>query len=442
VKDRLLTLALAVGALVSFYVLFVPKPDLPQDRVTRPLSTEAGPNGYLGLQRWLENARIPVVSLRDRYGALATIVPDAKAGNLLISTAPHVYPLRGSEAQPLQSWIEAGNTLLVLAGLSDTPEWSMSQEVDPRFMDHMESMTGLTFKAIPPPAPPEPKQGAPKQQQEPPQQQQQQPQAARDAVLAVTRLVDPAHYESAPNGAHPLVAGVRSIQAVSEFPTAQWQASSEQSVVLELASDHESGVPALWLMPYGDGQIIVSAYGSVFTNKVIGERDNARLLANIVHWSLGEKGRVIIDDAHQGLVAFYDPEKFFGDERLHRALLWLLALWLVFVLGPRRLRGATSGWKPLDVTSFVRATGGFMARALRPAAAGQRLFANFFNEIRSRLGMAPDGAPLWDWLAAHSVIAAADLSRMQALHQRVADRRRVDLVELHNLIARVRAQLN
>jgi hypothetical protein len=56
--------------------------------------------------------------------------------------------------------------------------------------------------------------------------------------------------------------------------------------------------------------------------------------------------------------------------------------------------------------------------------------------------MAPDGAPLWDWLAAHSVIAAADLSRMQALHQRVADRRRVDLVELHNLIARVRAQLN
>jgi uncharacterized protein DUF4350 len=430
VKDRLLTLAMAVGALVAFYALFVPKPDLPQDRITRPLSTEAGPNGYLGLQRWLENARIPVVSLRDRYGALSTIVPDAPTGNLLISTAPHVYPLRGSEEHPLQNWIEAGNTLLVLAGLSDTPEWSMSQAVDPRFMDHMESMTGLTFKAIPPPAPPEPKEG------EPPQQQ-----APSDAVLAVTRLVDPAHYESSPNGEHPLVAGVRSIQAVSEFPTAHWQASSEQSVVLELASDHQSGVPALWLMPYGDGQIIVSAYGSVFTNKVIDQRDNARLLANIVHWSLGEKGRVIIDDAHQGLVAFYDPEKFFGDERLHRALLWLLALWLVFVLGPRRLRGATSGWNPLDVTSFVRATGGFMARVLRPAAAGQRLFANFFNEIRSRLGMTPDGAPLWDWLAAHSVIPPADLSRMQALHQRVTDCRRVDLVELHNLIARVRAQL-
>ena len=48
-------------------------------------------------------------------------------------------------------------------------------------------------------------------------------------------------------------------------------------VVLELASDRDSDVPALWLLPYGDGQIIVSAYGSIFTNKVLGEHDNAQL---------------------------------------------------------------------------------------------------------------------------------------------------------------------
>jgi hypothetical protein len=56
--------------------------------------------------------------------------------------------------------------------------------------------------------------------------------------------------------------------------------------------------------------------------------------------------------------------------------------------------------------------------------------------------MTTDGAPLWEWLAARSVIAAADLNRLQHLHERVAERRRVDLAELHNLIARVRAQLN
>ena len=427
-KDRLVTLALAVGALVAFYALFGPKPDLPQERVTRPLSTEAGPNGYLAMQRWLAGARIPVISLRDRYGSLPTVAPAAKTGNLLITTAPHVYPLRGAEAQPLQDWITAGNTLLVLAGLSDTPEWSMGQGVDVQFMDHMQTMTGLTFKMMPPP---EPKKG-----------DKIAPATTRDAVLAVTRLAEPMRYESAPNGVHPLLEGVRSIQAVSEFPTAQWQASSDRAVVLELVSDHKSGVPALWLMPYGDGQIIVSAYGSLFTNKVLDKLDNARLLGNIVHWSLGERGGVIIDDAHQGLVSFYDPDKFFGDARLHRALLWMLALWLVFVLGPRRLRGAMDSWNPLDVTSFVRATGGFMARVLRPAAAAQQLFANFFNEIRSRLGLTTDGAPLWDWLAARSVIPAADLNRMQDLHRRATAQRRVDLTELHNLIARVRAQLN
>jgi hypothetical protein len=299
-------------------------------------------------------------------------------------------------------------------------------------------MTGLTFMQIPDPAPQQEGEAKKDDAKEDAAQKQQN---ARDALLAVTRLVEPLRIESAPNGEHPLLAGVRSIVAVSEFRSARWQASSDRAVLLELASDHASGTPALWLMPYGDGQVVVSAYGSLFTNKVLGERDNARLLANVTRWALGEKGRVIIDDAHQGLVSFYDPDKFYGDSRLHRSLLWLLALWLVFVLGPRRLRGSTRAWNPLDVTSFVRATGGFMARVLRPAAAGQQLFANFFNEIRGRLGLALDGAPLWEWLAGHAVIPAADMDRLQELHRRVAARRRVDLPELHNLIARVRALL-
>lgn len=436
-KDRLLTLALALGALAAFYVVLAPKPPMPQERVTRPLSTEGGPNGYLGLQRWLAGEGIAVVSLRDRYGSLRALTPGT-SGNLLITTAPHVYPLRNSEAEPLRSWVEAGNTLFVLAGLSDTPEWSMGEGLDAGFLAHMKTMTGLTFTQIPDPA--QKKEGDTKQG-DTKQAAAQQQQNARDALIALARLAEPLRVESAPNGAHPLLDGVRSVLAVSEFRSARWQASSDYAVLLELASDHASGTPALWLMPYSDGQIIVSAYGSLFTNKVLGERDNARLLANVVRWTLGEKGRVIIDDAHQGLVSFYDPDKFFGDSRLHRSLLWLLALWLVFVLGPRRLRGTTRAWNPLDVTSFVRATGGFMARVLRPAAAGQQLFANFFNEIRGRLGLAPDGAPLWEWLAGHAVVPAADLDRLQELHRRVAARRRVDLAELHNLIARVRALL-
>jgi len=435
-KDRLLTLMLALGAFAAFYALLVPKPELPQERVTRPLSTEAGPNGYLGLVRWLEAEQIPTVSLRDRYGSLQATA-GVPTGNLLIATTPQVYPLRNSETQPLQKWIESGNTLLVLAGLSDTPEWSMGEGVDPEFPGHMRAMTSLTFTQMAPPRQPAPEQkNAEQKDAHAPADD-----GGGDALLAVVRLGEPERTESTPNGTHQLLRDVQSILAVSEYPSSRWQASSERSVLLELASNRDSGVPALWLLPYGDGQIIVSAYGSVFTNKVIGERDNARLLANIAHWSLGDKGRVIIDDAHQGLVSFYDADKFFGDSRLHRTLWWLFALWLVFVLGPRRLRATNRAWNPLDVTSFVRATGGFMARVLQPAAAGQRLFANFFNEIRGRLGMALDGAPVWEWLGGQATIPPSDLDRLQELHNRAAQRRRIDLVELHNLIARIRAQL-
>ncbi len=97
-KDRLLTLLLAGGALAAFYVVLAPKPPPPQERVTRPISTEAGPNGYLALERWLAHEGVPVVSMRERYGALSTLVPGVPKGNLLITTTPHVYPLRGSEA--------------------------------------------------------------------------------------------------------------------------------------------------------------------------------------------------------------------------------------------------------------------------------------------------------------------------------------------------------
>jgi hypothetical protein len=432
-KDRLLTLALALGALAAFYAVLAPKPSLPQEQITRPLSIEAGPNGYLGLQRWLTQEGIAVVSLRERFGSLSTAAP-AASGNILITSAPHVYPLRSSEVEPLQDWITAGNTLLVVAGLSDTPEWSFGQGGGAAaFLQDLKSMTGLTFTQIPP---------AVERPVDEEDADEQQSLSARSAVLAVTRLVEPQRTESAPNGEHPLLEGVQSVLAVSEFPSAQWQAASDRRVVLELASDRDSKVPALWLTPHGDGQVIVSAYGSIFTNKLLGEHDNGQLLANIVRTSLGEQGSVIIDDAHQGLVSFYDPDKFYGDSRLHRSLAWLFVLWLVFVLGPRRLRGTPRGWNPLDVTSFVRATGGFMARVLRPAAAGQRLFANFFNEIRGRLGLALDGAPVWDWLAGHAAIQTADLDRLQELHARVAERRSVNLTELHNLVARVRAQLN
>lgn len=50
-KERLLTLALAIGAFAAFYALMAPKVQPPEERPTRPISIEEGPNGYLGLTR-------------------------------------------------------------------------------------------------------------------------------------------------------------------------------------------------------------------------------------------------------------------------------------------------------------------------------------------------------------------------------------------------------
>lgn len=445
-KDRLLTLALAVGAFAAFYALLVPKPPPPAERSTRPLSIEAGPNGYLAMQRWLEAEQVKTHSLRERYQALPEVSAAVPTGNLLISTTPHVYPIRNNERDALWSWTSAGNTLLVVAGLSDTPEWSMGESADSELLAHMKTMTGLSFTQVMPDAPAETKNetAAKQESAEESEDESEETSADRarlDAFAAQTRLEEPQRSQFSPNGSHPLLDAVQSVLAVSEYPSAQWRASIEDALLLELANERETGVPALWLVPYGDGQIIVSAYGSILTNKVLGEADNARLLANIVRWSLGPQGTVFFDDAHQGLVSFYDPDKFFGDSRLHRSLWWLVALWLVFVLGARRLRPATSTWNPLDVTSFVRATGGFMARVLKPSTAADQLFANFFNDIRRRLGLAPDGTPVWQWLEAHAAIPTGDLARMRALHQKATQRGRVNLRELHNLLIRIRAQL-
>lgn len=226
-KDRLLTLVLAIGALALFYALMAPKPEAPQERPTRPLSTEQGPNGYLGMKRWLDAAGVESLVLRERYGRLVTLLENSPKDNLLISTVPHLFPIRSSEVGPLQGWIASGNTLLVVAGLSDTPDWSMGEGVDADFMEHVRSMTGLEFtevKAEPPSADKAPEEEVAGELPKP--------------ASAVVKLAKSQRFELVPSGPHPLLEGVKSVAALSEYPTSQWRARAHHvSLVLELAQD-------------------------------------------------------------------------------------------------------------------------------------------------------------------------------------------------------------
>lgn len=419
-KERLVTLALALGAFVLFYALFVQRSAPDADAVPQPLSTEGGDAGYQAAWRWLQSQGVPVISFRDRYSALdqASL---AASGNLLITTLPHQAPARDHEAQQLAAWLQQGNTLLVLAALHDTPPWAMG--AGRAYLNTLARLSGLHFRQV------------------------RETEASDAATIrqTVQQLIEPRMETLLPRGSHPLLEGVDALGTRSEFPATRWVLRDSDSLALELArrAEHDSLLtePAMWLLSRDQGQIIVLAYASPFSNVVLGEQDNARLLANIVAWSLTAGGTVLFDDAHQGLVNYYDARAFFADSRLHRTLLWLALLWLVFVLGWQRLRPGSDGWRPADVTGFIKVSGDFLAARIAPQHAGQRLFANFFNTIRQRLALPQDGQPLWEWLAAHASITDEDLQELRRLHARVHSGQRIDLVHLQNCLTNTAGRL-
>ena len=75
---------------------------------------------------WLRLEGVKTESLRQRLESLATHTELAATGNLLIVTLPTSAAFESAEQIALDRWIRAGNTLLVMAALSDNPDWSFA----------------------------------------------------------------------------------------------------------------------------------------------------------------------------------------------------------------------------------------------------------------------------------------------------------------------------
>ena len=423
-KERLTTFALAIGALALFYALLFPKPPPDREEPDLPLSTETRPHGYQALWRWLKAERVPVKALHQPYSELSK---SSGRGDVLIATMPPRVPPRRAELVDLDAWVARGNTLVVMAALDDTPPWCFG--ADPGFLKSLGRMTGLDFDAKAERAAKGDAAGA---RADP---------RGKGGFRALKQL-EPERSVFRGRGSQPLFDGVRSVAALSEFPASHWKGTAaDRSAVLEIgerpAADATAAEPVAWLRRRGEGQVLVIGFASIFDNAVIGEQDNARLLANIIAWSRDPKGSVIFDDDHQGAVGYYDAKAFFRDPRLHRTLLWIIVLWLLFVLGWQRLRPAAGEWNPIDITHSIGITGEFFAGVLSPAAAGARLFENFFNAVRRDLGLPEDGGPVWQWLAADARTGAADLAALEQIYAKTQAGRRVDLIKLQNLTSRV-----
>ena len=407
IRERLLVLALAAGALALFYVLFFPKPQPELSASALPLSGESRPEGYLAVWQWLAEQRVPTASLRYRYDRLPSLLPQA-TGNLLVLTMPQRVQARAAETAALESWVERGNTLLVMAALFDSPSWILypDQEVNER----LEHLTGLHVDVA----------------------------SARLADLE-TLLTD--RLDMHPRGNHPLLAGVQDITAISRLPVRHAHLHGhDDTIPLELAAMNDSNEPALWLVRRGAGQIIVSAVASPFSNGALTLAGNAQLLTNIISWCRESGGTVVFDDAHQGATAYYDGKAFFADPRLHRTIGWLLLLWLAFVLGALPLRAVRDSWRPLEETAYVEASARYFAAIVPPGEAAQRLIENFLRDGRS--GARPDDASeLWQRFDSDPRVSPAQRRALHAQYTRACAGQRVDLVRLQNLLAQLRRNL-
>jgi hypothetical protein len=260
--------------------------------------------------------------------------------------------------------------------------------------------------------------------------------------LASSQLRQPLRGTLIGNRPHAYLDGVGSAVALSDYDPQIWDIRLPRAgFVLSLAQQREQGEGVLWVRPVGAGTVIVSAFGSLFSNRALGLADNARLLANIVSDSVAPGGAVLFDDEHQGLAAAYDPAKFYRDPRLYATLGVLFAVWLVWVLGGTRLRLPANRAPSPREAELVSATGTFLARVLRPAAAARRMLGHFFAQLPAGARRAAGGAPPWEWLEEHPRLARADVAQLRAWYAEAYSDRRVPLLRLHNLIVRTERQL-
>jgi hypothetical protein len=406
IKERVLVLALAAGALGLFYVLFFPKPSNAADEIVRPLSSESRPEGYLAAWRWLEEQHIRVVSLRYRYDRLPSLL-GKPTGNLLLLTLPQWVPARAAELEKLEGWVERGNTLLVMAAIDDTPPWSL--DADPLLEEKIEHLAGMHLETPP---------------------------AGKTNLQSL--LAD--RLDIVPRGGHPLLAGVRHITAAAKLPVRNGRLTGpDGSIPLQLATRADSGEPTLWLMRRGAGQIVLSSVSSPFSNGAVALSDNARVLANIIAWCCGPGATVIFDDAHQGATAYYDGRAFFADARLHHTLWWIVFLWLALVLGALPLRAVQRSWQPLDEGAYVEVSARYFANVVPPSEAAQRLIESFLRRLGAE---APDREPpLWELFDQDSRVPDSQRRALHVLYEQACAGGPVELVRLQNLLAQLREKL-
>lgn len=420
-NERLRTAVLALGALAAFVALFQSSGRLPgRDPVSRPVSVDRRADGLAALATWLEREQRRTVSFRESYDQLE--LRSSPRGNLLVVALPGPERLPAAELARLDAWLRQGNTLLVLAALADAPSWT----VERRATFDLSALTGLDFRR-------EAERTAP----------------AGDGAArgrGDTPLVRPQPHLARATLPHPLLAGVRTLRAQSDYPRPRWSLQLPfDAAALELAHEPGDGRGVLWERRVGAGTILVAGYGSMLSNRMLGEGDNARLFGNVIARHVAADGVVLFDDGRHGLSPVYDPEQFYADPRLHATLLILFGVWLAWVFGATRLRPPPAPPRP-DPAALLHRTAGFVRRVVAPREAAERMLECWLRRVHpvARTPAPAAGEPRelpWRELEADPRVPRAELAALRASVARLRAGSTVSLRELHNLMNRIEGPL-
>jgi hypothetical protein len=441
-RERLLTFGLAIAAFAAFYALWLsPSPTFdPDSDAARPTTAERRGNGYAGLYAWLAQSKVPARSFRERYTALPDLDLPA-TGNLLVLSLPGIEVFHNDEFGALDKWVRRGNTLLINAALVDQPGWAAGR-ASGTIVD-IESLTALEFES---------KEAREARLDDTPLAQRVREADARhakkgdepdedaddlDEVQPLKNLETPEKIPLTATGPHVLLAGVKQLALETDYEPEEWSLRMPyDNFVLTLARG-KNGEGAFFEQRLGAGRILLVSGGTLFTNRALGNDDNARLFSNIVAASVARGGGVLFDDLRQGLSASYDPARFYKDPRLLKTLLIVLATWLVWVLGSTRLRAPAIARHDPSEAELLRRAGDLVARTVAPHLTAQRMFDQFFATLARN-----DRAETWNWLERHAAVLPQELDQLKAWYADAHQQRNIALVPLKNLLDTLEKRLN
>ncbi len=434
-KDRITTLLSALAALVLVVVLLSPPPQPPATQASLPTSKNSGRYGLLGLKRWLDQSNVANMSLQDRYNTLFSDETIAASGNLLITSSPATVPARDQELDFLFFWLSQGNDILLLSANTDVPQWALSANARDNNV-----LSKLGYQLLV-------EQTAPSNEQESSETPEENETSFADELRDLGQQIDDLHYQEttlSPLSSHPLTKQVHDISArrlpAIEAPTRLLGMDWPRNTLMVLRD--ADGRAALWEARVGEGRLWLSRFADLFGNVTLGQKDNAQLMANIIGSSLKPGGQVIFDDMHFGESSLYDPEAFFGDSRLHNTLWFILGFWLLYVVGyGNRLMPISHKAQPVQSVDFTYAVGGYFARRLTDQGTAMALFQHFFNDVRAYYKLPLSGEPVWEMLERNPRVSPKTVTRLQALYNAVARKKRFNLIKLRNQLLTVRKQV-